>query len=193
MVFLKVVLLRLIVLSLREVFLRLIFLQSGTQLPNLCQSSNLFSQLKQCVHQVDDAGTLIKVVSKIVEDIQNICSPNLYTDAVDPDDITENLIASKYNLTQLKDYCLPTFIENLNASNCLNMWVYAYKLNFDELKTAAFKTLDENWKMHQNLSEFFEMMKSAPNTVLEIMNCFQKIINCQPIVLENVKPRLVGF
>ena len=65
----------------------------------------------------------------------------------------------------LQDYCLPTFIENLNASNCLNMWVYAYKLNFDELKTAAFKTLDENWKMHQNSSEFLEMMKSAPNAV----------------------------
>ena len=45
------------------------------------------------------------------------------------------------------------------------MWVYAYKLNFDELKTAAFKTLDENWKMHQNSSEFLEMMKSAPNAV----------------------------
>jgi len=119
----------------------------------------------------------------------------LYTDAVDPDDITEDLIAlaSKYNLTQLKDYCLPTFIENLNASNCLNMWVYAYKLNFDELKTAAFKTLDENWKMHQNSSEFLEMMKSAPNAVLEIMNRFQKITDCQPIVLENVKPRLVDF
>ena len=91
----------------------------------------------------------------------------LYTDAVDPDDITEDLIAlaSNYNLAQLKDYCLSTFIENLNASNCLNMWVYAYKLNFDELKTAAFKTLDENWKMHQNSSEFLEMMKSAPNAV----------------------------
>merc|ERR1712186_289494 len=106
----------------------------------------------------------------------------LYTDAVDNDDITEDLIAlaSKYNLVQLKEYCLPTFIENLNASNCLNM--YAFKLNFDELKTAAFKTLDENWKMHQNSSEFLEMM-----------NRFQKITDCQPIVLENVKPRLVDF
>merc|ERR1712241_1660705 len=119
----------------------------------------------------------------------------LYTDAVDDDDITEDLIAlaSKYNLVQLKEYCLPTFIENLNASNCLNMYVYAFKLNFDELKTAAFKTLDENWKMHQNSSEFLEMMKSCPNAVLEIMNRFQKITDCQPIVLENVKPRLVDF
>jgi len=32
-------------------------------------------------------------------------------------------------------------------------------------------------------------MKSAPNAVLEIMNRFQKITDCQPIVLENVKPR----
>ena len=45
----------------------------------------------------------------------------LYTDAVNDGDITEDLIAlaSKYNLTQLKDHCLPTFISKLNASNCL--------------------------------------------------------------------------
>merc|ERR1711997_810442 len=53
-------------------------------------------------------------------------------------------LASKYNLTQLKEYCLPTFIKNLKASNCLTMYNYAYKLDFDELKTAAFKILDEN-------------------------------------------------
>ena len=35
--------------------------------------SNLFSQPKQCVQQVVDAETLLKVVSKIVEDIPNIC------------------------------------------------------------------------------------------------------------------------
>ena len=54
------------------------------------------------------------------------------------------------------------------------MWVYAYKLNFDELKTAAFKTLDENWKMHQNSSEFLEMMKSAPNAVSLFHFFFEK-------------------
>jgi len=39
----------------------------------IAQSSNLFSQPKQCVQQVVDAETLLKVVSKIVEDIPNIC------------------------------------------------------------------------------------------------------------------------
>merc|ERR1739844_532204 len=39
----------------------------------IAQSSNLFSQPKQCVQQVVDADTLLKVVSKIVEDIPNIC------------------------------------------------------------------------------------------------------------------------
>ena len=124
----------------------------------------------------------------------------LYTDAVNENDITEDLIAlaSKYNLTQLKDHCLPTFINKLNASNCLTRYAYGYKHNLDDLKTAAYKLLDENWKMHQNSSEFLEMMKTCPNAVFEIMNRFQKSTDCQPIVLANVKlendsPMLVDF
>ena len=39
----------------------------------IVQSSNLFFQPKQCVQQIIDAETLLKVVSKIVEDIPNIC------------------------------------------------------------------------------------------------------------------------
>jgi len=145
--------------------------------------------------QAPPAGESLKIHLDATTGAVGALVKYLYTDAVDDDDITEDLIglASKYNLTQLKDYCLPTFIKNLNASNCLTMYNYAYKLDFDELKTAAFKVLDENWKMHQNSSEFLEMMKTCPNAVLEIMNGFQKITDCQPIVLENVKPRLVDF
>jgi len=113
----------------------------------------------------------------------------LYTDAVDTDEITEDLIglASKYNLIQLKDYCLPTFTKKLDGSNCLTMYIFGYKCNFDDLKTAAFNALDENWKMHQNSKEFLEMMKTCPNGVLEIMTRFQKSTDCSPIALESVK------
>ena len=108
----------------------------------------------------------------------------LYTDAnIDNIDITEDLImlASKYNLIQLKDYCLPTFMKKLDASNCLSMYLFAYKLNFNDLKTAAFKYLDGNWKLHQNSQEFLEMMKTCPNSVLDIMKKFQEeeIILCE--------------
>ena len=100
----------------------------------------------------------------------------LYTDTADNIDITEDLItlASKYNLTQLKDYCLPSFMKKLDASNCLSMYLFAYKLNFNNLKTAAFKHLDGNWKLHQNSQEFLEMMKTCPNSVLDIMKQFQE-------------------
>ena len=125
----------------------------------------------------------------------------LYTDAVNDGDITEDLIAlaSKYNLTQLKDHCLPTFISKLNASNCLTRYAYGYKHNLDDLKTAAYKLLDENWQRHKNSAEFLEMMKTCPNGVFEIMNRFQKATDSQPIVLENVKlendsfPKMMDF
>jgi len=119
----------------------------------------------------------------------------LYTDALENNDITEDLIAlsEKYNLDQLKTYCMPTFIENVNAKNCLQMYVYGYRHNFDQLKTTAFKTLDDNWKQYASSNEFPEMMKNYPNAVLEIMSRLHKANDCQPIVLENVKPRLVDF
>ena len=67
------------------------------------------------------------------------------------------------------------------------MYIFGYKCNFDDLKTAAFNALDENWKMHQNSKEFLEMMKTCPNGVLEIMTRFQKSTDCSPIALESVK------
>lgn len=123
------------------------------------------------------------------------CIKYLYTDSVDKDDISEDLIglATKYSLTQLKDYCLPTFISSINPENCLTMFVYGYKHGFLELKNAAFKYLDDHWEMHSGSSGFLDMMKNCPNAVLEIMCKLQKNSDCQPIVLENVKPRLVDF
>jgi len=119
----------------------------------------------------------------------------LYTDSVDNDDITEDLIAlaTKYKLTQLRDYCLPTLIEMISSENCLTMYVYGYKQNNEQVKTAAFKILDENWKLYHNNTEFLDVMKTCPNAVLEIMSRLHKVSDCQPIVLENVKPRLVDF
>merc|ERR1719495_1172369 len=72
----------------------------------------------------------------------------LYTDSVGIDDVTEELIAlsEKYKLQQLRDFCMPTFIEKINTGNCLKMYTYGYKHQFEEVKGAAFKTLDDNWK-----------------------------------------------
>ena len=119
----------------------------------------------------------------------------LYTDSVKNEDITEDLItlSHKYKLIQLKEFCLPTFIEMINADNCLKMYIYGYTHQFDEIKHAAYKLLDENWKLYECSSEFLEMMKNIPQAVLEIMNRFQKGSDCQPIVLEKVEPKLVDF
>ena len=38
-----------------------------------------------------------------------------------------------------------------------------------------------------------DMMKTYPNAVLEIMSRLHKVNDCQPIVLDNVKPKLVDF
>ena len=73
------------------------------------------------------------------------------------------------------------------------MYVYGYKQNNEQVKTAAFKILDENWKLYHNNTEFLDVMKTCPNAVLEIMSRLHKVSDCQPIVLENVKPRLVDF
>merc|ERR1711884_53998 len=53
----------------------------------------------------------------------------LYTDSVAHEDITEDLVAlsEKYNLTQLKEWLMPTFIEKISVDNCLKMYVFGYK------------------------------------------------------------------
>jgi len=119
----------------------------------------------------------------------------LYTDSVAHEDITEDLVAlsEKYNLTQLKEWLMPTFIEKISVDNCLKMYVFGYKHKFESLKTSAFKTLDENWKYYENSSDFMDMMKNCPNAILEIMSRLQKVNECQPIVMDGVQPRLVDF
>ena len=60
----------------------------------------------------------------------------LYTDSVGIDDVTEELIAlsEKYKLQQLRDFCMPTFIEKINTGNCLKMYTYGYKHQFEEVR-----------------------------------------------------------
>jgi len=119
----------------------------------------------------------------------------LYTDSVGVDDVTEELIAlsEKYKLQQLREFCMPTFIEKINTANCLKMYAYGYKHQFEEVKGAAFKTLDDNWKNYATSSDFLDMMQACPNGVLEIMSKFHKFTESQPIVLDKGGPMLVDF
>merc|ERR1711973_157551 len=100
------------------------------------------------------------------------------TDSVGIDDVTEELIAlsEKYKLQQLRDFCMPTFIEEINTGNCLKMYTYGYKHQFEEVKGAAFKTLDDNWKNYATSQDFLDMMQSCPSAVLEIMSKFHLIL-----------------
>jgi len=119
----------------------------------------------------------------------------MYTDAIENDDISEDLIdlADKYNMGELKEYCLPIFIEQINSDNCLRMYVYGYRHQFHEVESAAFKILDENWKLYENSADFLNLMKNCPKAVLEIMSKLHKGTDCQPLILANVKPSLVDF
>jgi len=170
---------------------------SGTEVPChkfiMSTRSNDFRKMLEM--QQSPPGEAMKIHVDANTEAVSALVKYLYTDAVDMSGITEDLIAlsTKYSLTQLKDYCLPTFMDNISDANCLNMYVYGFKHNFDDVKDVAFKTLDENWNKYQNSSQFVDLMKTCPNAVLEIMSRLQKVNDCQPIVLENVKPRLVDF
>ena len=60
----------------------------------------------------------------------------MYTDSVGVDDVTEELIAlsEKYKLNQLREFCMPTFIEKINTANCLKMYAYGFKHSFEEVR-----------------------------------------------------------
>ena len=137
--------------------------------------------------QAPPAGEPLKIHLEATTGVIGALVKYLYKDVVDKDDITEDLIALavKYNLVQLKEHCLPIFSKTLKASNCMRMYIYAYKLKFDDLRKDAFKILDENWKIYQNSPEFLETMKTCPNGILEIMNEFYKNTDDQPILLES--------
>ena len=64
---------------------------------------------------------------------------------------------------------------------------------FFQVKGAAFKTLDDNWKNYATSSDFLDMMQACPNGVLEIMSKFHKFTESQPIVLDKGGPMLVDF
>ena len=79
----------------------------------------------------------------------------LYTDTLDNQDINEDLmnLADKYELTQMKELCLPSFVKKIKAENCLKAYIYGYLHNYEPLKFAAFHMLDENWKNYENSSD----------------------------------------
>ena len=100
----------------------------------------------------------------------------LYTDTLDNEAINEDLmtLADKYELTQMKEFCLPYFVKKIHADNCLKAYVYGHLHNYEPLKFAAFHTMDENWKRYETSQDLIEMMKTHPNAVLEIINRLYK-------------------
>ena len=86
----------------------------------------------------------------------------LYTDTLDNQDINEDLmnLADKYELTQMKELCLPSFVKKIKAENCLKAYIYGYLHNYEPLKFAAFHMLDENWKNYENSSDLIGKLKN---------------------------------
>ena len=100
----------------------------------------------------------------------------LYTDTLQQADINEDLmtLADKYELTQMKELCLPYFVKKINTDNCLKAYIYGHLHNYEPLKTSAFHTLDENWAKYEKSSELIDMMKTHPKAALEILNRLHK-------------------
>ena len=100
----------------------------------------------------------------------------LYTDSLENQDINEDLmtLADKYELTQMKELCLPYFVKKISADNCLKAYIYGHLHNYEPLKLTSFQTLDENWKRYENSQDLVEMMKTHPSAVMEIVNRLHK-------------------
>ena len=99
----------------------------------------------------------------------------LYTDNLEGP-VNEDLmnLADKYDLSQMKDLCLPFFVQKVRGDNCLKAYIYGHLHNYEPLKAKAFGAMDENWKTYENSTEITEMMKTHPNAVLEILNRLYK-------------------
>merc|ERR1712038_258491 len=100
----------------------------------------------------------------------------LYTDTLEDGNINEDLmnLADKYELSQMKELCLPFFVKKVRGDNCLKAYIYGHLHNYEPLKSAAFTAMDENWGMYEKSPDITEMMKTHPNAVLEILNRFYK-------------------
>merc|ERR1711971_1057173 len=92
------------------------------------------------------------------------------------DSSTEALmnLADKYELTQMKELCLPFFVKKVRGDNCLKAYIYGHLHNYEPLKAAAFQAMDENWSRYEASADITEMMKTHPNAVLEILNRLYK-------------------
>ena len=101
----------------------------------------------------------------------------LYTDNLDNAIVNEDVmnLADKYELSQMKELCLPAFVEKVNGENCLKAYIYGHLNNYEPLKNAAFNTMVENWsKIYESSNDITEMMKTHPNDVLELVNRLYK-------------------
>ena len=104
----------------------------------------------------------------------------LYTDILDNTSINEDLmnLADKYELSQMKELCLPFFVKKVRGDNCLKAYIYGHLHNYEPLKAKAFEALDENWSLYESSSDLTEMMKTHPNAVLEIVNRLEGRNDC---------------
>ena len=119
----------------------------------------------------------------------------LYTDNLENAVVNEDVmnLADKYELSQMKELCLPAFVKKVNGENCLKAYIYGNLNNYEPLKHAAFMTMVEHWsKLYESSSDVTEMMKTHPNEVLEIVNRLYKrksgvmSIKCEPGVSPKV-------
>jgi len=85
-----------------------------------------------CRESIDSSTEALKAMVKY-----------LYTYTLENTDINEDLmnLADKYELTQMKELCLPFFVKKVRGDNCLKAYIYGHLHNYEPLKAAAFQAM----------------------------------------------------
>ena len=99
-----------------------------------------------------------------------------YTDHVNDDDITVDLVAlaEKYDIFSLKKFCFNKLIEKINTDNCLQMYIFGYLYNYQQIKDISLEKFKEVRQKIENYPDLAQDLKDIcerfPAIIVEIIS-----------------------
>merc|ERR1719282_863120 len=108
-------------------------------------------------------------VSALLTFIYTGQTPNL-------DDHAEDLLmaAEKYQLDQLKNFCVKKLCNNIAVNNCLNYMVIGDLFRADDLKKASLQFIIKNMGSVFKSKDWEECLKDHPTLMAEVINAFAR-------------------
>ena len=108
-------------------------------------------------------------VSALLTFIYTGQTPNL-------DDHAEDLLmaAEKYQLDQLKNFCVKKLCNNIAVNNCLNYLVIGDLFRADDLKKASLQFITKNMGSVFKSKDWVECLKDHPTIMAEVINAFAR-------------------